>query len=51
MNDFNIFLLGVVVSTMIFSIMLQTSFVSKAYVLSPKFYMDGKFYKLERVVK
>lgn len=51
MNKFNSFLLGVIVSTMFFSIMLQNSFVSKKFIMSDKFFMDGKFYKLERIKK
>jgi hypothetical protein len=51
MNKFNSFLLGAIVASLFFGAVIQTSFVSKAYVLSPKFYMDGKFYKLERVIE
>lgn len=51
MNKFNSFLLGVITSSLFFGYVLTTHFMSKAYILSPKFYMDGAFYKLEKVVK
>ena len=51
MNNYNSFLIGVIFSGLFFGYILSTHFVSKAYVLSPKFYMDGAFYRLEKVRK
>ncbi len=51
MSKFNSFLLGVVLSSMFFSYVISTKFVSKQFVLSQSFYMDGAFYKLEKVRK
>jgi hypothetical protein len=51
MNKYNSFLLGVLCSGLFFGYVLTYHFVSKQFVLSEKFYMDGAFYKLERVRK
>lgn len=49
MNRFEAFMLGAVVSALFFGYILSTQFVAKKFLFNSSFYMDGAFYKLERV--
>ena len=51
MNKFNSFLLGLVSSSLFFGYILTTKFISKQFVLPEKFYMNGNYYRLEKIKK
>jgi hypothetical protein len=42
-------MLGVVITMLFFAYILTTQFVAKKYLFNNSFYMDGIYYRLERV--
>lgn len=49
MSRFEAFVLGVILSSLFFGYIIVTQFVAKKYLMNNQFYMNGAFYRLERV--